>query len=1133
MPPRSLFRTINRMRTSILWTRFGAFAALGTTVVLVVTVYIDTHERTPRAQTLGDFTILAFSSLAVLACAKAARRPSPTARAWGLLTVAALLWTLGQFSYTFYGVTRDHVYPFPSIADAGYLSYMPFAIAGLLAFPRAGTRGESRVRVILDALVIALALLFISWATVLHRLVEAGGLDTSAGLVGLAYPLVDIAVCSVVLTLAVRQPVGHRLIWILLGGGLVILTVTDTTYVLFVLEGQTALTGTSMVFGWTACFFLMTLATLAPHGEKPRASRDFTLALELIPYVPVVAAVVVAGRVEVHENALLMLTAAALLVVVVLRQVFIVYENVALTRYLERRVASRTADLNVMDSIVRSSTDAVVGISCAGVVLSWNPAAEALYGHCADDVVGHQPEFLSPAQSEGLTRLLHSAQHGADLRGYQVDWTRKDGTVVPVDMTVSPILDGEVLVGISILGQDVTERRRAAEALEAARAEALESSRLKSEFLATMSHEIRTPMNGVIGLSSLLLETPLDVVQRQYAEGVHGAGESLLTLINDILDFSKLEAGKVELEVADFDPRQLVEEVGTLLAPTAFGKDVELLAYCLPEVPRTLRGDVTRIRQIVLNLASNAVKFTSQGEVAVKVRCFPAEEERLMIRVEVSDTGIGIAEQDRDRLFESFAQADSTTTRRYGGTGLGLAISLRLVEAMNGSIQMTSKEGIGSTFWFDIPLAVGTQRPDDLPRFSHDVLPGMRVLVVDDNATNRLILASQLTTWQLQADVVEDAESALAQMRQRALEGRGYDLAILDMCMPRTDGLHLAQAISADSSLKKTVLLMLTSTSHLDTAALHQAGVREWLTKPVRTSELYDRLVKLMAPTKSAPAPLVPAQASPLPAAGVLGRVLVAEDNQINQLVAEKMVSRLGYQVDLVANGAEALEALANASYSAVLMDCHMPLLDGFQATRELRRREPAGQRIPVIAMTAGAMPGDRERCLQAGMDDYVSKPVDSERLETTLARWVQASPSPAIPPCGPERSGSVVKSTSSEATPAIDRQRLELLRRLGSSDPNFVTKLAGIFVHDSASILAQLREAARTHAVADLEAAAHKLNGASGNIGASIVAQLCIQLERTSGSLDGGLTSQLLDQLGVEISRAANALEEAGRQAG
>jgi PAS domain S-box-containing protein len=592
----------------------------------------------------------------------------------------------------------------------------------------------------------------------------------------------------------------------------------------------------------------------------------------------------------------------------------------------------------------------------------------------------------------------HSIDDGTQYVDLRLRHVRLGWRTCEVSVTVLHGPAGDETV---IVGHDVTDRAQAQEVLAGARDDAVDASRAKSMFLATMSHEIRTPMNGVIGLTGLLLDTSLDELQRQYAEGVRGAGEALLAVINDILDFSKLEAGKVELEVSPFDPRRLLEEIGTLLAPTAFAKGLELIAYCQPTVPDMLSGDAGRIRQVLLNLASNAVKFTEQGEVVIKVAAISHDDGPVKVRFEVSDTGIGIAEHEQAGLFESFSQADASTTRRFGGTGLGLAISLRLVEAMQGRIDLSSTLGVGSSFSFVLPLAAATRAPGDLAvGFTYDLLPGMRVLVVDDNATNRLILTSQLTSWRLQPEAAENAESALAQMRRRATEGRPFDIAVVDMCMPTTDGLQLAQAISRDPGLHHTKMIMLTSTFNLDLAAVQRAGVREWLNKPVRGSELYDRLMRLMAPDPPVLASSGPNDTIARNAQGRLGRILVVEDNRVNQLVAEGFITRLGYQVDIVGNGIEAVEAVAHRSYAAVLMDCHMPLMDGFEATAEIRRREAPGQRIPIIAITAAAMPEDREQCLAAGMDDYVSKPFDIKLLETTLAQWV-----------GPERPGNGTSS--------------------------------------------------------------------------------------------------------------------------
>jgi CheY-like chemotaxis protein/HPt (histidine-containing phosphotransfer) domain-containing protein len=440
---------------------------------------------------------------------------------------------------------------------------------------------------------------------------------------------------------------------------------------------------------------------------------------------------------------------------------------------------------------------------------------------------------------------------------------------------------------------------------------------------------------------------------------------------------------------------------------------------------------------------------------------------------------------------------------------------------------MTSKLGVGSTFWFEITLPLGTRPPEDLDAFSHDLLPGMRVLVVDDNPTNRLILESQLTLWRLQPDAVEGADAALSQMRHRATQGRPYDIAVLDMCMPRIDGLQLAQAISADPVLRRTKMIMLTSSFHVETAALRQAGVRAWLTKPVRNAELYDRLMRLMAPDVASAAPSPTAHTKPA-TEGALHRVLVVEDNALNQLVAETVVSQLGYQVDIVANGVEALAAIETVPYSALLMDCHMPIMDGFEATRQIRRREGSARRTPIIAMTAAAMHEDRQRCLDAGMDDYVSKPVDVTALQTVLARWIPLAPSPAASRFASSTPVAALTMASTTMEPAIDKKRVAVLRKLGSlKGTDMVTKIADIFTRESASSLAILWQAAHTGAVHDLEQAAHKLRGASGTIGAGSVAQLCQQLEDGAHTITQTETNHLLDRLEIELTRTTLALDE------
>ncbi|MHA7292176.1 PAS domain S-box protein [Arthrobacter sp. MDT3-24] len=786
------------------------------------------------------------------------------------------------------------------------------------------------------------------------------------------------------------------------------------------------------------------------------------------------------------------------------------FRDVTSRRRAEDQAREALAQLEGLGAIVESSADAIIGKTPEGLITSWNPGAERLYGYVAAEMMGRDVRILIPDRHRTVEdEVMAAVMDGGVARSFETERVRKDGSIVPVSLTVSPIRGEHGIRGIATIGRDITARRAAEAELSAAREAALESSRLKSEFLATMSHEIRTPMNGVIGLTALLLDTPLDETQRKYAEGVQTAAGALLTLINDILDFSKLEAGKIDLDVTSFDPRNLVEEVAALLSEDAQGKGLELIAYCRPEVPERLAGDAGRIRQILLNLASNAVKFTASGEVAIRVNVAEQDAGKAVVRFEVTDTGIGIHAADHLRLFDSFSQADASTTRRYGGTGLGLAICRRLTEAMGGKIGLNSAPGAGSTFWFAIPLPVAEAHAGNPEPLNARLLAGLRVLVVDDNATNRLVLESQLTAWGMRPDAVADASTALDRSRTAAATGQPYDIAVLDMCMPEMDGLELAHELSADPALQGMRLMMLTSTSQVAKSDLAAAGIREWLTKPVRGSELYDRLMRLMAGTSSAvPSPAV-ARSARLDVP-FRGRILVVEDNEVNQLVARGMVAKLGYEADVVANGAEAVSATAARSYVAVLMDCHMPVMDGFEATKAIRGRGDHPARLPIIAMTAGAQDEDRERCLAAGMDAYLSKPVDLAALDEALARWVpRTTPTAGRPP-------------------AVDPARLATLRDLGPADGRgLLPAAADAFRRGVPSSVAALQQAVDGGGEG-LEEAAHKLKGAAANIGASGAASLCQELEQLGREPGGQPGPELLARLRTELARVDTALEYA-----
>ncbi len=857
-------------------------------------------------------------------------------------------------------------------------------------------------------------------------------------------------------------------------------------------------------------------------------------------------------------------------------------------------------------AIVETAADAIITINERGWIESYNTAAEQVFGYTAHEAIGENVSMLMPSpyyekHDEYLQRYMTTGMSTIFGQRRELVGRRKDGTVFPMELAVSEVQLGGRRRFTGIV-RDMGERKKAEEELREAKDRAEAAAKVKSEFLATMSHEIRTPMNGVIGMTGLLLETALDSQQRQFAETVRHSGDALLTIINDILDFSKIEAGKLEFEMIDFDLRTALEETLELLAERAGEKHLELIGLVSANVPTALRGDPGRLRQVFMNLVGNAIKFTEQGEVSVQIQCLEETDESVLIRAEIIDTGVGMPSDVQAKLFAPFTQADSSTTRKFGGTGLGLAISKQLVQHMGGEIGVNSTPGAGSTFWLTVRLAK-QQHLAHNPVVPDVNLQDLRVCSVDDHPTNRRLLDQYFVDWEVDGTTVATPSEGLLTLRRAAEQGQPYDIAILDMEMPGMDGLNLARAIKEDPAIAQTRLVLLTSLGRRgDATAALEAGFAAYLTKPIRKGQLESCLTTVMGyPSKTAERvepSLVTSYTLKEKARGKSARILIADDHRVNQQLAVLMVERLGHRADVVANGQESLEAVIRQPYDLVLMDCQMPEMDGYEATREIRKREAENEaratsderrstrRVPIVAMTANAMQGDREKCLEAGMDDYLAKPIKPEALADMLNRWLRknqreerretedATREVSSVKCeaeeGHQEADANGKSEENERrsindeqpatsnerdetndaqrvtgkvthmkidefpttnvpsldVPAVDMTTMAELRNL--CGPEVFANMVAQFIQDATVCVDEVMQAVGSKKPEQLAEAAHGLKGICGNMGVTHLKEIAAQVEqlgRQNSPFHETLLS-LTEQVQPEFSRVQEALQ-------
>jgi len=763
-----------------------------------------------------------------------------------------------------------------------------------------------------------------------------------------------------------------------------------------------------------------------------------------------------------------------------------------------------------------------------GTILYVNEKFVEVSGYQQHELLGKKHSLLN---SNNQTKSYWHDMHHTILAGHvwhdEVRNRAKNGHYYWVDTTIVPNYDkNKKVIGFTSIRTDITQQKDNLANLAIAKEQAEVASNSKADFLANMSHEIRTPMNGVIGMTNLLLDSDLNTEQNKLANTVKSSAVGLLGIINDILDFSKVEAGKLDLELIPFNLGQMVGDTGTTMSYQAHQKGLHLICPATPIFHQWVNADPGRIRQILTNLIGNAIKFTEQGEVAVYVHLVEEMEDKKRYRFEVKDTGIGISKFQQIKLFEKFSQADNSTTRKYGGTGLGLSISKKLVELMGGSIGIESELGHGATFWFELPLQ-STQAIGETPVYNTDI-KHERVLIVDDNETNLELMHQLHKAWGIPHQLVNCPKKALLELELAEKHGSPYSIAILDMHMPEIDGLELCRQIQRSPSLRQTKLIMASSHAQRgDASKMKTAGFQGYLTKPIQQSELFDVLL-MVSGLQQADVGFI-TRHSTSQHAMFKAHVLVVEDNPTNQLVIEGLLRTLGITVDLAANGAEAISALQGMSnHDLVFMDCQMPILDGYQATKIIRS-EGTGithRDVPIIAMTANAMAGDKEKCLASGMDDYLSKPIEPKSVISMLKQWlphsVQKNSQPAKPVINQSKNIAI---KSDKQVVIFDYE--DMATRL-MNDPELMNAVADVFFQDLVEQIDELKVSIAEKDVIAAAATIHKIKGASANVGGKALSELALKMEMAGKAGDLGAIADNIDQLELNFQLLKDAIEQA-----